>query len=80
MDVPHNSENTSVLANTETTFNLLQSVSADVNGLLSTLKATNDAIIGNSVLIGDILKRTTDLKSELAEHDATLQKTLVYLL
>ncbi|KAH8148887.1 uncharacterized protein LAJ45_07231 [Morchella importuna] len=75
MDVPHNSENTSVLANTETTFNLLQSVSADVNGLLSTFKATNDAIIGNSVLIGDILKRTTDLKSELAEHDATLQKT-----
>jgi hypothetical protein len=71
MDVPHNLEHRSVLANTETKFKLLQSVSADINGLLSTFKATNDALKGNTVVIGDILERTSDLKSDLM---------LVYLL
>ncbi|KAH0606460.1 uncharacterized protein H6S33_004121 [Morchella sextelata] len=65
MDVPHNLERRSVLANTETILKLLQSFSADANGLLSTFKATNDALKGNTVVIGDILEYISDLKSDL---------------
>lgn len=80
MDVPHNLEYRSVLANTETIFKLLQSVSADVNALLSKFKARNNALKGNTVVLGDILERTRDLKSDLKDHDVTLHKISVFLL